>query len=532
MRAERPARRHAPRGVSSRPHARPIYWRGPVPPTLPKKRSHRKHHRLHGRRLHHGRRHRPRHQDEQVFVIEPPAQPPKPKPKPKPPPKLPPPPDTNHRNAERLLWRAGFGPRPGDVDHVVSVGIDAAVHELVYPTGTANLIGPAPRDEDGNALAPEDAWGHDHLWWVDRMVRSDQPLVERMTLIFHDWFATSNDKVGSQRMMLDQNATIRANALGTFKGLLTALTQDPAMLVWLDGIENRAGDVNENYGREVMELFTLGADRGAYTEQDVRELARALSGFDADWVDGSGWQNFRYVARRHDSGSKTVFGQTGNFDWQDALRLCLENLYHASFFVTKLWGYFIPTPPDGATQAALQKLYVDSGYGIAPVVEAILKHPDLYADRALVKPPVVFNAGLLRMLGRGIDTSAWSWLGDMAGQHLFLPPNVSGWDDSTWLDTSTWRGRSLMVTYALEPKHVDPWNGPDYDPAEDAVTAVSRALVFTGGPTLSTETRNALASFAGSCLPGAMASWQQSPYRAMRQNALRHLILTSSDWQA
>jgi uncharacterized protein (DUF1800 family) len=304
------------------------------------------------------------------------------------------------------------------------------------------------------------------------------------------------------------------------------------MLVWLDGIENRASDVNENYGREVMELFTLGADRGAYTEQDVRELARSLTGFRADWVDDVGYTNFRFDTRRHDPGSKTVFGKTGNFDWHDAIRLCLENPYHASFFVTKLWSYFVPTPMDQATQAALQKLYLDSGYGIAPVVEAILKHPALYADRSLVKPPVVYNAGLLRVLGRTIDTDAWSWLGDMAGQHLFQPPNVSGWDDSTWLDTSTWRGRSMMVTYAVRDRYVDPWGDQDYDPAEDPATAVSRALAYTGNPYLTSETRDALLTFATGCLPVAMEQWQQSPYRAMRQNALRHLILTSSDWQA
>jgi hypothetical protein len=506
-----------------------------MPSTLPKKRLRRKHrrHRAHARTASHVRRSGgPRVYHDEHVVLPPPAQPPKPDPNPNPGGKVPPPPDANHRNAERLLWRAGFGPRPGGVEHVISVGIPAAVRELTHPSGAARLNGPEPADEDGNALAPDDAWGHDHLWWLDRMVRSDQQLVERMTLIWHDWFATSNDKVGSQHLMLQQNATMRANALGSFSDLLKALTQDPAMLVWLDGIANQDGDVNENYGREVMELFTLGADRGAYTEQDVRELARAFTGFDATWVDGSGFQNFRFDPSRHDSGSKTVFGKTGNFDWQDAIRLCLENPFHASFFVTKLWSYFIPTPPDQATQAALQKLYVSSGYGIAPVVEAILKHPDLYSDRALVKPPIVFNAGLLRMLGRGIDTSAWAWLGDQSGQHLFIPPNVSGWDDSSWLDTSTWRGRSYMVTYALEPKHVDPWGDQKYDANEDAATAVARALEFTGNPTLSTEGRKALVSFAGSCLPATMRPWEQSPFRAMRQNALRHLILTSSDWQA
>ncbi|MEA2271984.1 MAG: hypothetical protein QOI98_692, partial [Solirubrobacteraceae bacterium] len=305
-----------------------------MPSTLLKKRRHRHRastrHAAHARRKHRRRRH---HYVDQPVVM-PPRGAPKPPPKPKPGPKPPPPPDASHRNAERLLWRAGFGPRPGDVDRVVQAGIPATVHQLVHPTGAAQLVGPAPRDDDGNALAPEDAWGHDHLWWLDRMVRSNQQLVERMTLIWHDWFATSNEKVGNQRMMLAQNETIRANALGSFADMLTALTQDPAMLVWLDGIENRASDPNENYGREVMELFTLGADRGAYTEDEVRELARALTGWRADWVDDVGMTNFRFDTRRHDSGSKTVFGKTGNYDWQDAVRLCLENPYHASFFVT------------------------------------------------------------------------------------------------------------------------------------------------------------------------------------------------------
>jgi hypothetical protein len=183
----------------------------------------------------------------------------------------------------------------------------------------------------------------------------------------------------------------------------------------------------------------------------------------------------------------------------------------------------------------LQKLYVDSGYEIAPVLEAILKHPDLYSKGAMVKPPVVFNAGLLRMLDRYVDDSVWSWVSMLAGQSLFNPPNVSGWDDSSWLNTSTWRGRSMMITFALRDRYVDPWKEPrsDYDPNEDAQTALQRALDYTGNPSLTTETREALLKFAQTCLGATpLDDWQRSPYRAMRQNALRHLILTSSDWQA
>jgi hypothetical protein len=442
--------------------------------------------------------------------------------------------DLGNAELKRLLWRAGFGPRPGDVDALAGKPLADVVYSLTRPQGAATFTGPEPHDEDG-PIAPYDAWGHDHLWWLDRMVRSDQQLVERMTLIWHDWFATSNEGVGSAKLMIDQNETFRRNALGSFKDLLTEVTKDPAMLVWLNGIENRRRAVNENYAREVMELFTLGADRGAYTEQDVRQLALSLTGWRADWVDGPGWTNFRYDDTRHDHTTKTVFGKSGDFGWQDAVQLVLDNPFHASFFVTKLWSYFIPTPPDDATQAALQKLYTDSGYGIRPVVEAILMHPDFYAGAAMVKPPVVYTAGLLRSQNRAIDVGAWTWLARQAGQQLFYPPNVAGWDDSAWLDTSSWKGRFQIAVYALATPgnwngSVDTWHG-SYSKTEDAETAVARAVDFMGNPVLTDDTKGALLQFARTCLPAAMASWQQGPYRAMRQNALRQLIVTSPDYQ-
>jgi uncharacterized protein (DUF1800 family) len=281
-----------------------------------------------------------------------------------------------------------------------------------------------------------------------------------------------------------------------------------------------------------MELFTLGADRGAYTEQDVRELARAFTGWRATWADPDGWGDFRYDPNRHDTASKTIFGQTGNYDWQAACDLCLNSQFHPSFFVAKLWGYFVPTPLDEATQAALQDIYVSSGHGIAPVVRAILRHPALYADSALTKPPVVYTAGMLRTTQQFITTTAWSWLDDGAGQFLFYPPNVAGWDDTRWLDTSSWRGRWDIAAYATRGQNVDPWDSANpYDPTEDAPTALSRARAALGNPSLTQETRDALLAFANGVLPSPMANWQRGPYRAMRQNALRMLILTSSDFQ-
>ncbi|HEX8120843.1 MAG TPA: DUF1800 domain-containing protein [Solirubrobacteraceae bacterium] len=394
--------------------------------------------------------------------------------------------------------------------------------------------GPAPHDEDGHPIDPNNAWGHDHLWWLDRMVRSDQPLVERMTLVWHDWFATSNEDVGNAALMIEQNQLLRANALGSFETLALEVTKNPAMLLFLSGVENHKDGPNENYGRELMELFTLGADRGAYSEADVRELARALTGWDADWDDDAGYVNFRFDPERHDTGVKTLWAgsghaQTGTFDWQDAVRLCLHHPMHAEFFVRKLWSYFVPTPPPDATRASLESLYVSSGFQIRPIVEAILAHPDLYAaDAPMVKPPVVYTAGLLRARQRGIDVSYWSWLGDGAGQLLFHPPNVAGWNDNGWLDTSTIKGRWDVAWYALHPDMPD---GESYSTTETPAEALAKALAHWGHPTLGAATVAELQHFAETALPAVLASWEQSWLRAMRQTALRHLIATCPEFQ-
>jgi uncharacterized protein (DUF1800 family) len=193
--------------------------------------------------------------------------------------------------AERLLWRAGFGPRPGEAQALARLGLDGAVHALTHPT-REHLVGTRPHDEKGRPLAPFDAWGHDHVWWLDRMVRTSRPLVERMALIWHDWFATSNNGVGSQRLMLNQNELFRTHALGSFHELLLEVTKDPAMLLWLNGSDNSKDSPNENYAREMMELFTLGAGRG-YGERDVRQQARALTGFRNSWSENLGPVRFR-----------------------------------------------------------------------------------------------------------------------------------------------------------------------------------------------------------------------------------------------
>jgi len=434
------------------------------------------------------------------------------------------------REAERLLWRAGFGPSPGHAEALAAMGLEAAVLSLTRPAGAPTLTGAAPTVGAGGPLYPDDAWGHDHLWFLDRMVRTDQPLIERMTLIWHDWFATSVEGA-TQSLMIDQNEMLRRNALGSFDQMATDVTTDPAMILWLNQNQNRRNSPNENYARELMELFTLGADRGAYSEDDVRELARALTGWRNDWSAELGEHNFRYDPTRHDDNPKTVFGKTANYSWQEGLRLCLDHPLHASYFVEKLWSYFIPVAPSAADRQALERTYVESGRQIRPVVEAILLHPQLYAGPRMVKPPTVYIAGLLRRQRRTIDTEAWTWLGELAGQRLFRPPSVAGWDASRWLDTGTLRGRWMMVAHLLNGRAIPGEEMKAYDATESPQLAVQRARDYWSDPPVTAEGLTALTGFASTCLPAVMAPWEQPYYRALRQNALRQLLATSPDLQ-
>jgi hypothetical protein len=429
--------------------------------------------------------------------------------------------------AGRLLWRAGFGPRPGQAEALAERGLDGAVRSLTHPA-SGRLVGPRPHDEEGLPLAPRDAWGHDHCWWLDRMVRTEAPLVERMTLVWHDWFATS--KSGStQGLMLRQNATLRRHALGDFDALVTNVTRDPAMLLWLNGTSNNRWDVNENYARELQELFCLGAGRG-YSERDVRELARALTGFRNDWSDGKGPHRFRYDRSFHDPGRKVVYGRRGRHGWQDAVRLVVRHRAHPSFFVSKLWSAFIPTPPPRRDARALERLYVRSGRRIRPVVAAILRHPHLYDPaRRMVKPPVVQAAGMLRAVGRGVDTEAWAWLCGGAGQELFLPPNVAGWDDARWLDTGSFRARWQMAAWICEPAQLDVDELKGQVPA-DAGALVDRAAAFWAHPPLSGPVRGSLQDYAARALATADQKWKRESYPVLTENALRMLIPTSPDF--
>jgi hypothetical protein len=432
------------------------------------------------------------------------------------------------RQATRLLWRASFGPKPGEARELAALGLDGAVRSLTRPSGPARLAGPRPRNADGGPLDPTGVWGDDHCWWLDRMVRSDQQLVERMTLIWHSWFATSIE-ASNARLMLRQNQMMRARALGSFQTLFLEVTRDPAMLMWLNGSSNSKWSPNENYARESMELFTLGADRG-YDQLDVHEQARALTGFTNDWSDSAGPTNFRFDPSLHDTGVKRIFGHRGRFDYHDTCRLCVHHPLHPSFMVAKLWGYFVGAPIPAGDLRVLEAVYRSTGFETRPLVEAILRHPLFHDGPRMVIPPVVYCAGLLRALGLGLETNAWSWIGQQAGQRLFDPPNVAGWNYADWLDTARWSGRFTAVTYALQSRVLNP-NRHSYPVHESAEEALVSALRYWSDPDFSAGTRGNLLAFSRRAERGITADWEQVTYRILRQNALRALIPTTPEWQ-
>jgi uncharacterized protein (DUF1800 family) len=431
--------------------------------------------------------------------------------------------------AERLLWRAGFGPRKGEAFTLSKLGLDGAVRSLTHP-GAEKLVGKPPRGEKGRPLAPAHAYGHDHLWWLDRMVRTSRPLVERMTLVWHDWFATSSSGVGSQELMLKQNQLFRRFALGSFRFLVHAVTADPAMLIWLSGADNTKDAPNENYARELMELFTLGEGNG-YDERDVREQARALTGFRYRWSRRRGPVDFQFDPDRHDDEPKVIFGKRGPFDFRDACNLCLEHPAHPRFFVEKLWSYFVPVPPDASTRRELENVYRED-YQTRPLLDAILRHPALYLGPRMVKPPIVYTAGLLRALGRRIEGDSWVWLLDGAGQRLFYPPNVAGWDDERWLDTATFRGRWAIANEALGKFTVEQKRGrkpPDVPRTPEKI--VANAVYLLGSPQIRPETEAALVRFARSALGTADEDWKRDSYPPLVLNAVRQLLAVSPDLQ-
>lgn len=430
-------------------------------------------------------------------------------------------------HVRRLFWRAGFGATPAEAKTWADRGRSATIRWLLNGSPGPELAGPAPT-VDGKPLDPVNEWGHDVLWWLDRMVRTRRPLVEKMTLFWHDHFATIEQETP---LMLRQNRTFRKHALGSFPALLRAVTKDPAMQLFLSLADSYKGAPNENYAREIMELFTLAK---GYSERDIREAARALTGFRSLWR-GDRFAGIRFDRRGHDRGRKRIFGKRGRFDWRDVVDLVCRHPVHAPFMVAKLWTYFVTAPLDQATKRRLVRTYRKSGLKIKPLVGAILVHPALYRDLDrpdMIKSPVVFVAGALRMLGRGVDKTDWTWLLLGMGQYPFWPPSVAGWEwGPAWLSTNTMQARFGCASSLISDGPAAVADGST--PASLAAAEhVARARDAVGSPWTSAHTGAVLESMVPRFFADLAADDERRGERAdMCQRVLRHFLLSGPDAQ-
>jgi uncharacterized protein (DUF1800 family) len=335
-----------------------------------------------------------------------------------------------------LHRRAGFGAARAGLERDVKDGPAASV---------GRLLRPLPMNDDEKqvldslrqgVLDSRDA-GRLKAWWLYRVLYDPDPLREKLTLFWHSHFATSNRKVDSVPLMMAQNEALRRHALGPFADLLAALVGDAAMLVWLDGANSKKQKPNENFGREFLELFTLGV--GHYTEKDIRAAARAFTGWSVE--NGQGV----YRDASHDGGDKTFLSQTGAWTSNDIVRITLGQPACAEFLCRKLYRFLVSEAEE--PQADLLKPLAEEmrghNYDITHVVGVILRSGHFYAEgnrRQRVKGPVELSAGLLRALEvprPDVRLLALALACERQGQDLFHPPNVKGWDGGkTWLDSA------------------------------------------------------------------------------------------------
>ena len=356
----------------------------------------------------------------------------------------------NRKWVAHLYRRGAFGPTPADTERALTDG---------FPKTLDRLLTGDPVAAERLELLTETGQFYSNpvqlrVWWLYAMLEGGHPLREKITLFWHNHFATSYSKVRSTKLMFQQNAVLRKHSLGKFRPFLLDMSKDVAMLVWLDSNQNVVGRANENYAREVMELFSLGV--GNYTEKDIQEAARAFTGWHVDTLPNRDDLTFQYNAVLHDEGPKTVFGKTGNLNGDDVVKLCCDKPACAKFLVGKLYAFLVSeTAPPAALLAPLEERFRKSDYDIADLVKAMLGSNLFFSDHAYrkrLKWPVEYALGAVRAvvpdrvpLGDLLDPLS------KMGQALFEPPNVKGWRTGTdWLNSATLLARNNFAeTVAL-----------------------------------------------------------------------------------
>jgi len=385
------------------------------------------------------------------------------------------------RLAAHLLRRAGFGSSPDEASRLASMGIAAAVDSLVNFASTAGLpapdalydprttlmqyfqsgVRPGTADDMTKRKIGQEVRKNERQsvialqrWWLNRMLTTPAPLQEKMALYFHGHFTSAAiQKSVSPVMTYNQNQLFRDNALGNLRDLTWQVSIDPAMMLYLDNARSDPQHPNENYARELMELFTLGI--GNYTEQDIRESARAWTGYIFRQRDGS----VQYVPSRHDGGAKTFLGQTGNWAGRDIVNIIFKQPDSAVFFANSLLNFFVYNGPEPQLVDAVARLIRKNDFNLQPVMSTLLRSNVFYSNRsyrALVKSPVEFVIGTYKAFGAPqIDDRAQRALVQM-GQILFYPPNVAGWPGgANWLTSQTVIARENFLASIVNSPMMD-----------------------------------------------------------------------------
>jgi uncharacterized protein (DUF1800 family) len=418
----------------------------------------------------------------------------------------------DYNTAGHLLVRAGFGGSSSDIQQLVNHGLQHSVETFVTPpidvptpptwadpTSLQDLI-----EHARSAATPEEKLAANRTfiqanqeemvdliqWWTNQMATTQAPLLEKMTLFWHGHFATSAQKIRPAYKMWLQNQTLRNHALGNFGALTKAVSRDPAMMVWLDLATSRKEKPNENFARELLELFTLG--EGHYTENDIKESAKAFTGYRIDPLE----QKFRFAPRQFDPSIKVFFGRSGPWAGDQIIDIILDQTQCAKFIVNQLWRFFAYEDPEPELVDALAAKFREVRYELKPLLRTIFSSEEFYSDRtrnSLIKSPVQYLIQASRSLGVELPKGrALANIYRQLGQVPFYPPNVKGWEGGkSWINTGTLTYRyqlsRLLITGMRSPQvgasRIKAAVSPDEKTGNEPVTSPATDALTTPQPT-------------------------------------------------
>ncbi|MFV0257197.1 MAG: DUF1800 family protein [Acidimicrobiales bacterium] len=407
---------------------------------------------------------------------------------------------TSPADVAHLLSRAGFGGLPAEIAELQALDWPDLVEHVLDPSRAAPADVGVPTDLDGERRGYWETYV-DLVWfWLERCRTSASPLVEKMVLFWHGHLCSSVDKVYRRDLMLDQNQLFRAHGLGSFEELIQQMSVQPAMLIYLDNDQNVAGAPNENFARELMELFTLGV--GNYSEADVQAAARAWTGFGL--VDES---RFNFDPDAHDATDKTFFGATGNWSGPDIVEQIIfgpKQDVVTRFIATKAWSFFAYPNPEPEVVDDIAGAFASSDMDITAMLRAVFNHPGFrseHARTALVRSPIEFVVWAMRTTGLDCARAHPEWTLEQMGQAPYRPPTVAGWkQNGYWISaTALWAKSQFAgnVRWVLaDEEDALAWIG-DYDAPPTPEAAVDAALDLFGITAPTTNTRDTLIRFVG-----------------------------------